>query len=90
MLGYSGAKGVITKAVFSREVKQVLILRQLYRGSDVWTRTALSGRHRALKNDILRCLGLRFIILTEIQGAPKGRQQKGETGPRTHIFADFR
>ena len=23
------------------------------------------------------------------QGAPKGRQQKGETGPRTHIFADF-
>ena len=24
------------------------------------------------------------------QGAPKGRQQKGETGPGTHIFADFR
>ena len=23
------------------------------------------------------------------QGAPKGRQQKGETGPGTHIFADF-
>ena len=23
------------------------------------------------------------------QGAPKGRQQKGETEPRTHIFADF-
>ena len=26
----------------------------------------------------------------EIQGAPKGRQQKGETGPATHIFTDFR
>ena len=24
-----------------------------------------------------------------VQGAPKGRQQKGETGPGTHIFADF-
>ena len=24
------------------------------------------------------------------QGAPKGRQQKGETGPGTHIFTDFR
>ena len=23
------------------------------------------------------------------QGVPKGRQQKGETGPGTHIFADF-
>ena len=23
------------------------------------------------------------------QGAPQGRQQKGETGPGTHIFADF-
>ena len=26
---------------------------------------------------------------TQAQGAPKGRQQKGETGPETHIFADF-
>ena len=26
---------------------------------------------------------------TSNQGAPKGRQQKGETGPGTHIFADF-
>ena len=25
----------------------------------------------------------------DYQGAPKGRQQKGETGPGTHIFADF-
>ena len=25
----------------------------------------------------------------QYQGKPKGRQQKGETGPRTHIFADF-
>ena len=25
----------------------------------------------------------------QAQGAPKGRQQKGETGPGTHIFADF-
>ena len=27
---------------------------------------------------------------SENQGAPKGRQQKGETGTGTHIFADFR
>ena len=27
--------------------------------------------------------------LKKFQGAPKGRQQKGETGPGTHIFADF-
>ena len=32
----------------------------------------------------------RFFWKIEDQGAPKGRQQKGETGPGTHIFADFR
>ena len=30
-----------------------------------------------------------FLGGTKNQGAPKGRQQKGETGPGTHIFADF-
>ena len=33
-----------------------------------------------------------FCVLfcpTFCQGAPKGRQQKGETGPGTRIFADF-
>ena len=39
-------------------------------------------RHRA-KN------GYGVIWLLLRQGAPKGRQQKGETGPGTHIFADF-
>ena len=29
------------------------------------------------------------VKLVGDQGAPKGRQQKGETGPGTHIFADF-
>ena len=28
-------------------------------------------------------------FLSQGQGAPKGRQQKGETGPGTHIFAAF-
>ena len=30
-----------------------------------------------------------FELNAKVQGAPKGRQQKGETGPGTHIFADF-
>ena len=29
------------------------------------------------------------VPIIDGQGAPKGRQQKGETGPGTHIFADF-
>ena len=30
-----------------------------------------------------------FLKTCFFQGVPKGRQQKGETGPGTHIFADF-
>ena len=29
------------------------------------------------------------VSVSVSQGAPKGRQQKGDTGPGTHIFADF-
>ena len=39
--------------------------------------------HHAVALSACRCCRLNF------QGAPKGRQQKGETGPRTHFFADF-
>ena len=38
--------------------------------------------------DFSGCCGC-HISARENQGAPKGRQPKGESGPGTHIFADF-
>ena len=51
----------------------------LTRGLPQPTRHLLTLQHRR-----------KFLIFqSQDQGAPKGRQQKGETGPGTHIFADF-
>ena len=35
------------------------------------------------------CFPAQILAVWICWGAPKGRQQKGETGPGTHIFADF-